>query len=241
MGNELRHLGVDFRETPDGFAILGGRPIRGGQADSHGDHRLAMSLALVGLASQSPVQVSGASVIHEIFPRIYRAVKIHWGRMPAWLVLEHADETSTCCLCPRLIGYPLEKSLSPQLHTATLKALNLEGEYRLYPTPPAPEGDPDLANLVNRLRIGELHGLNVTIPHKRTITAHLDRLTPLAEEIGAVNTIYLEDGHAVGDNTDAPGFLLDLERLTGLPTFRDGDAPSLVMRSCLEAEELPGR
>ncbi len=55
-----------------------------------------------------------------------------------------------------LIGYPLEKSLSPQLHTAALKALNLPGEYRLYPTLPAPEGEPDLANLVNRLRSGEL-------------------------------------------------------------------------------------
>ncbi len=68
LGDELRRLGVDFRETPDGFAILGGRPIRGGHADSHGDHRLAMSLALVGLASQEPVRVSGASVIHEFFP-----------------------------------------------------------------------------------------------------------------------------------------------------------------------------
>ncbi len=71
-----------------------------------------------------------------------------------------------------------------------------------------------------------MHGLNVTIPHKRTITAHLDRLTPLAEEIGAVNTVYLEDNHAVGDNTDALGFLLDLERLTGLPAHRVGNPPS---------------
>ncbi len=72
LGNELRRLGVDFRETPDGFAILGGSPIRGGQADSHGDHRLAMSLALVGLASQAPVRVNGASVIQESFPGLPR-------------------------------------------------------------------------------------------------------------------------------------------------------------------------
>ena len=64
---ELRFLGVKARETPDGFMISGG-PVVGGQVQSHGDHRLAMALALAGLASQAPVQVNGAEMVAEFFP-----------------------------------------------------------------------------------------------------------------------------------------------------------------------------
>ena len=73
----------------------------------------------------------------------------------------------------------------------------------------------------NRLsRVGEavlgmralgLRGANVTVPHKQAVMAHLDRLTPAAQAIGAVNTILLDaEGALVGDNTDAPGFVADL-------------------------------
>lgn len=68
LGQELQRLGVAFVETEDGFTIVGGRPITGGQVDSHGDHRLAMTLALAGLVSRNPVQVNGAEMIAESFP-----------------------------------------------------------------------------------------------------------------------------------------------------------------------------
>jgi 3-phosphoshikimate 1-carboxyvinyltransferase len=64
---ELRALGIAARATPDGFVIKGGS-VAGGQAHSHGDHRLAMALALAGLASQAPVQVGGAEMLAESFP-----------------------------------------------------------------------------------------------------------------------------------------------------------------------------
>jgi shikimate dehydrogenase len=54
-------------------------------------------------------------------------------------------------------------------------------------------------------------GYNVTIPHKLAIIALLDRLDPLAEVIGAVNTICIEDGCSVGYNTDGEGFIKHLE------------------------------
>ena len=111
-----------------------------------------------------------------------------------------------------LIGYPLQQSLSPRLHGAALEAMGLRGEYRLYPTPPLPEGAKRLAETIDRVRAGEIQGLNVTIPHKQAVLAYLDRLTPEAEVIGAANTLYCEDGVLVGDNSDAPGFLSDLNR-----------------------------
>ncbi len=112
-----------------------------------------------------------------------------------------------------LLGYPLTYSLSPRLHGAALWETGLPGEYLLYPVPPLPEGEPKIAALLERMRAGAVRGLNVTIPHKQSVIPHLDELTPLAHSIGAVNTIYVKDGRLVGDNTDAPGFLSDLQRV----------------------------
>ena len=111
-----------------------------------------------------------------------------------------------------LIGYPLGHSLSPAIHAAALDALGLAGNYRLYPVATGTENLLAIENLLNRLRLGELHGLNVTIPYKQVILPLVDKLTPAAQAVGAVNTIVLENGRLVGDNTDVPGFLADLER-----------------------------
>jgi shikimate dehydrogenase len=109
-----------------------------------------------------------------------------------------------------LIGHPLSHSLSPKIHTAALKASGLQGDYSLFPIPP--DDKQGLKVLLNRVRSGEIHGLNVTIPHKQHVIEFMDELTPTSQAIGAVNTIYLRDSKLVGDNTDAPGFLSDLKR-----------------------------
>lgn len=111
-----------------------------------------------------------------------------------------------------LTGYPLEHSLSPRIHKAVLRASNLLGEYELYPIPPLPQGQVELVSLLDRIKTGELQGLNVTIPHKQVIMPLLDGLTPVASAIGAVNTVYQEGDNLIGDNTDAPGFMADLRR-----------------------------
>ncbi|MGE5224673.1 MAG: 3-phosphoshikimate 1-carboxyvinyltransferase [Omnitrophica WOR_2 bacterium] len=64
---ELRKVGIAADETPDGFTISGGG-VLGGCVDSHRDHRIAMALAVAGLAAKSPVEVEGAEIIHESFP-----------------------------------------------------------------------------------------------------------------------------------------------------------------------------
>lgn len=109
-----------------------------------------------------------------------------------------------------LIGWPLEHSLSPMIHSAALRSMGLEGEYRLYPIPPLPDGAEELKATLDRIRRDELDGLNVTLPHKQSILNHLDRWTPVAEAIGAVNTIFREGRELIGDNTDKDGFLHDL-------------------------------
>jgi shikimate dehydrogenase len=108
-----------------------------------------------------------------------------------------------------LTGYPLGHSLSPRLHAAAFQATGLVGEYALYPV--SPDDIAGLSDLLARLRAGRLHGLNVTIPHKQAVIPLLDELTPGARAIGAVNTLFMRDGRLLGDNTDAPGFLADLD------------------------------
>ncbi len=109
-----------------------------------------------------------------------------------------------------LIGHPLGHSLSPKIHAAALAACGLSGSYTLFPIPP--DDISGLQALLARLRAGEMHGLNVTIPHKQNVLSLLDELTETAKAIGAVNTVSARNGRLIGDNTDAPGFLADLTR-----------------------------
>ncbi len=111
-----------------------------------------------------------------------------------------------------LVGWPLEHSLSPPLHKAALRSLGLEGKYDLLPVPPLPEGQVGVEDIMGRLRNGGLHGLNVTIPHKQTVVPLVDECTPVAEAVGAVNTIIPRNGKLVGDNTDSPAFYTDLRK-----------------------------
>lgn len=109
-----------------------------------------------------------------------------------------------------LIGYPLEHSLSPKLHIAALKACGLQGDYSLFPI--HPDDKQGLKDILNRVRAGEMQGLNVTIPHKQNVISLLDELTDTSISIGAVNAIHMRDNRLIGDNTDTAGFLIDLTR-----------------------------
>ena len=66
--SQLQSLGVDIRETQDGFFVRGGSPLAGGRVAANGDHRLGMALAVAGLAASAPVTVGGAEIISESWP-----------------------------------------------------------------------------------------------------------------------------------------------------------------------------
>ena len=115
-----------------------------------------------------------------------------------------------------LLGWPLDHSLSPHIHAAALAASGLSGTYHLFPIPPLPDGAGLLQEIIERFRRLELHGLNVTIPYKQAILPLLDGLTDQATAIGAVNLVYLQGKRLLGDNSDAPALLLDLQRCFSL-------------------------
>jgi shikimate dehydrogenase len=126
-----------------------------------------------------------------------------------------------------LIGYPVSHSLSPKIQNAALIACGLEGDYSLFPI--APDDMPALKDLLDRVRSGEITGLNVTIPHKQNVIRFMDDLTPTAKSIGAVSVIYLREKKLIGDNADAPGFLSDLKRFLTTETHSHNDANALVL------------
>lgn len=108
-----------------------------------------------------------------------------------------------------LIGWPTSHSVSPAMHNAAFAELGLEWCYVPLPVPTEPVER--IGEAVLGLRALGLRGANVTVPHKQAVIPYLDRLSPAAQAIGAVNTIRVEpDGSLFGDNTDARGFVADL-------------------------------
>ncbi len=65
---ELRALGARIDPLPDGFIIEGPTPLHGAVVDSHGDHRLAMALAVAGLIAEGEVVIENADCIDDSFP-----------------------------------------------------------------------------------------------------------------------------------------------------------------------------
>lgn len=106
-----------------------------------------------------------------------------------------------------LFGDPVTHSLSPAFQTAALRAAKVDARYLAIQVAAA-----DLPAAVARIRSRELAGANVTIPHKRAFVPLVDALTPIAQRLGAVNWLGMEEGGLlVGDNTDAEGFARALD------------------------------
>jgi shikimate dehydrogenase len=106
-----------------------------------------------------------------------------------------------------LIGNPVSGSRSPWIHNTLFEVCGLPGAYLAFQV--APEA---LKDAVAGLRALNPGGLNVTIPYKTDIMAYLDSIDPMAEALGAVNTIVNQAGHWRGFNTDGSGLLAVLKR-----------------------------
>ncbi|MFZ0408697.1 MAG: shikimate dehydrogenase [Cyanobium sp.] len=105
-----------------------------------------------------------------------------------------------------VLGDPVHHSLSPAIHNAALGELGLDWVYLALPVAAA-----DLAAVVPALEALDCRGLSVTLPHKRAVAALVAELSPLAQRLGAVNTLVRRpQGGWLGTNTDVEGFLAPL-------------------------------
>ena len=106
-----------------------------------------------------------------------------------------------------VIGWPISHSLSPAIHGYWLEQSGIHAEYVKVAVEPK-----DLACFLTNLAANRYCGGNITVPHK--IEAHrlCEYRDVAADAIGAVNTVWLESGRLAGSNTDAYGFLANLDR-----------------------------
>lgn len=112
-----------------------------------------------------------------------------------------------------VIGHPIAHSRSPMIHGHWLAAHDIAGEYRAVDVAPG-----DLPGFLESVRRGLFSGGNVTIPHKEAVFEAVHRRDAAAGAIGAVNTLWLDNGELIGGNTDAYGFAANLD--AGAPHWR---------------------
>jgi shikimate dehydrogenase len=108
-----------------------------------------------------------------------------------------------------VIGWPIEHSRSPTIHRYWLNELGIPGNYDKYPVRPE-----DFRQFAGTIGKNGFLGANVTVPHKEAAFETCDRRTEVAEALGAVNTLWRENGRLWGDNTDVAGFLANLDEAT---------------------------
>jgi shikimate dehydrogenase len=113
-----------------------------------------------------------------------------------------------------VIGNPIGHSLSPLLHNTGFIAAKKDAVY-------LPFLVEDLKDFLRSIPEFDLRGFSITIPHKEAILRHLDEIEPLAEKIGAVNTVTIgKHGALCGSNTDYVGVLQSLQKKVKLPGSR---------------------
>ncbi|MDX8479183.1 shikimate dehydrogenase [Mesorhizobium sp. VK24D] len=103
-------------------------------------------------------------------------------------------------------GHPIAHSRSPKIHGHWLAKYGIDGSYEAIDV--APE---NFAAFLKSLGANGYRGGNVTIPHKEAAFALVERRDTAAEAIGAVNTLWFEDGVLWGGNTDGLGFAGNLD------------------------------
>lgn len=101
-----------------------------------------------------------------------------------------------------MIGDPVRHSLSPAIHNAAFAALGLDWVFVALEVAAG-----EIAPALRGVRALGIDGLSVTMPHKHAVIHLVDRLTPAAEALGAVNCVAREGTMLVGDNTDGAGFV----------------------------------
>jgi len=117
-------------------------------------------------------------------------------------VLAHTGKTALA----GIFGWPVAYSQSPRLHAYWLAKHGIDGAY----VPLAVEPN-RLEHAIDGFVALGFRGGNVTLPYKEKIIPFLSSISPLAEKIGAVNTLIVKDGKLHGTNTDAPGFMANLK------------------------------
>ncbi len=105
-----------------------------------------------------------------------------------------------------IIGDPIEHSLSPAMHNAVFRILNLDCVYIAMRVK-----SNELDAAIKSIKNSNISGFNVTMPHKVSIIEYMDKLDESSILADAVNTVDIKDGKMIGYNTDIHGFITPIK------------------------------
>lgn len=101
-----------------------------------------------------------------------------------------------------VLGHPITHTLSPVMHNAAFEELGLDAVYLAFDVVPE-----DVGSILVSMQQMNFGGVNLTVPLKEKVQSVLGRVDPVAEAVGAVNTVVFSDDGMVGHNTDGEGFV----------------------------------
>jgi len=121
--------------------------------------------------------------------------------------LYHLDQIDNETMICGLVGLPVMHSVSPHIHNSAFEAKGINGVYLPFEVKDVNQFFKRMVHPRTRELNWNLRGLSVTAPHKQMVMALLDWIESDAKEIGAVNTVVIENERLLGYNTDAAGFI----------------------------------
>jgi shikimate dehydrogenase len=130
-----------------------------------------------------------------------------------------------------IIGKPIKHSLSPKIHNYWFKKNNIDAFYEKI----SPQQN-ELENIIKKIKTGEIHGMNITVPYKERVIPFLEDQSDLSRQTKSVNTIFNKQGKIYGDNTDVYGFeksitneKINLQNKSVLIFGAGGVVPSIIL------------
>jgi len=184
------------------------------RARSEGREVIAIAMGNAGLATRILGPSRGAFLT-------YAALEDERATAPGQITAQklrsvyHVDKIDRDTMICGLVGRPVMHSVSPHLHNAAFRAAAVNGVYLPFEVRDVSAFFKRMVHPRTRELDWNLRGLSVTAPHKSAVLDFLDWIEPVAREIGAVNTIVIDDDKLRGFNTDAAGFIEPLLNVMG--------------------------
>ena len=184
------------------------------RARSEGRQIIAIAMGNAGIATRILGPSRGSFLT-------YGAIDDDSGTAPGQVSAEklrslyRIDKLNSETMICGLVGLPVMHSVSPHIHNAAFAARELNGVYLPFEVRDVKTFFQRMVHPSTRQLNWNLRGLSITAPHKQTVMDCLDWIEPHARDIGAVNTVVVENDRLFGYNTDAAGLIEPLLKLLG--------------------------
>ena len=123
-----------------------------------------------------------------------------------------------------VIGWPIKHSRSPLIHNYWLKKYGISGTYEKVAVPPD-----ELTSFLSNLVANGFEGCNVTVPHKELVFKQVEVVDTVSLQMGAVNTVFIEQNRLFGLNTDGYGFISNLK--STVPSWKPDGKTCVIIGS----------